>query len=391
MVSKQIIDENLANRRSHRQQPFERVGTDENEALVDIMPPSGEWSGEYQDMPCVANKEFKVRCDIVFKSDGSVDGSGSSVEGNFMIKGIYNLYSGIVAWRQVISSSSSCTENGSRIAAEFYGELSRLQDATEITGTFLTNKGRYCVMKLSSASELQTAIANARSIDLLPTPFKGSMTPVRDGVSTPSTVDSETQVEAVSVAEEASSARVVFSGMDSEMQTQAAFEVETPGGFQEVLASVDSRMQLQVAHEFEEGSGKQGASSVALESTMVETACTREMSFGMDCESTSRRKEQAAMEAAFAVLDSAPEEGECSRMCHEATMEAAFAVLDSAPEEDECSVMCREATREAAFAVLDSAPQEEEEVDSIQQMPSAVDSRVEAAFAVFEDSDFEES
>jgi hypothetical protein len=100
-VNPQIIKENLANRKSFRLKQ-ERAIPDENPLLV--LPPSGEWSGAYQDMPCVANEEHEVKYKITFKANGFVEGSGSSSEGDFHINGVYDRCTGIVAWSQFPSN-----------------------------------------------------------------------------------------------------------------------------------------------------------------------------------------------------------------------------------------------------------------------------------------------
>lgn len=162
----QIINENLAQRRSYRLQPYEKSGSNENPDVP--VPSSSEWVGHYQDMPCVANTEIEVKYKIIFKPDGGIEGSGSSAEGNFTIKGICNLRTGVIAWRQQSPSSPSCIEYGSKIAAEFYGKLRYFKglNPAQVTGTFLTNKGRYCEVNLrccETASEVASVAANARN------------------------------------------------------------------------------------------------------------------------------------------------------------------------------------------------------------------------------------
>jgi len=148
----EIINENLTHRRSRRLQPCGRSGTDENPQLC--VPPLGNWSGDYQDLPSVANMAYKVQYQIVFKSDGAVEGSGSSTEGNFTIKGVYNLRTGFVAWRQASASCpvwhNPCSKYGAMLESEFFGSVSNFAGPgpARLTGTFLTDLGRYCAVNL---------------------------------------------------------------------------------------------------------------------------------------------------------------------------------------------------------------------------------------------------
>jgi len=313
-------------------------------------------------------------CDIVFKADGTVEGAGSSAEGKFMIKGVYNLCSGIVAWRQVTSSSHSCAKSSIRIAAEFYGEVSKLQGRTQITGTFLTIKGRYCVMKLRSTCEKERAIANTGNVGSLPTLLTGSMIPRKEGKENKSSI----------FLNDASSM------VDSETQTEAAFAEEEAAGTQEWRLSakkMDSETQMQTIHAEEEAGGKlEVASEVNSETMEAATKCLRRgESRWHDCgtlEVSSRLECEVRMEGGFAVFaDSEPElkEPGCT------------------PEVS--SWMDPETKMEAAFAVLNDSEPKDEEVGGAQQYsldafdhfyPKNIDSRMEAAFAVFDDSDFED-
>merc|ERR1712224_294296 len=147
-------------------------------------PPSGEWSGEYQDMPCVANEEHAVKYKLTFKANGAVLGTGSSAEGEFSISGIYNLYTGIVAWSQFPLKPRPNAK-----ATEFYGDVSIFASGpAKITGTFLTPNGRYCIVNLvqPTTSECNGKIKEESGLPqssptALPTLLTGSMTPIRDG------------------------------------------------------------------------------------------------------------------------------------------------------------------------------------------------------------------
>lgn len=158
-VDGQIVRENLANRKSHRLMPCEKSGSDENPDRP--APPSGDWTGDYQDAPCVANAEYKAQYKMVFKPDGAVEGSGSSKEGRFKIQGVYNLRSGILAWRQ-LSPPDAHQGCGTKLAAEFFGSICSIAGRKHITGTFLTNTGRYCVVKLVSPKDSEPVAVVSR-------------------------------------------------------------------------------------------------------------------------------------------------------------------------------------------------------------------------------------
>jgi len=461
MVSTQIINENLATRRSHRQAPCERSGSDENPELVDSVPPSGEWSGEYQDMPCVANQEYKVRYDIVFKTDGTVEGSGSSSEGKFMIKGIYNLCSGIVAWR----SSTS----GSRTAAEFYGEVSKVRGMTQITGTFLTSFGRYCIVSLRSACERGTA---------LPTLLTGSTTPKREGkenatsfflkcvIEEPSMVDSETQTspkknalgikqlfsetqtEAAFAAKEADRTQDVPSTSDSGTQMDAICKEQAPADMLEVTFGLDSRMQMEVASAVVNAGGMQEEfySEMQMETVhaLQEPLGTEEepsrVESEVQMEAIERLDEAAAPHSAqmaeslkdpdwcvrFAAVEAlgnlgeaaAPHAVQMTELFKDESASVRFAAVEAlgnlgeaaAPhaaqmaellkdEDVEVRTAAEKALAKLGFAVLTDSEPEEKKVGGMQQnsdgmfdhfYPPKIDPRVEAAFAVFEFSDFED-
>merc|ERR550537_2071378 len=49
------------------------------------VPPSGEWSGEFQDMPCIADEEHAVKYELTFKANGAIQGTCESAEGDFNI------------------------------------------------------------------------------------------------------------------------------------------------------------------------------------------------------------------------------------------------------------------------------------------------------------------
>lgn len=158
-VTSHIVNENLANRKKFRLDQ-ERIVVPNGDPSLCI-PPPGEWSGKYQEMPCVANQEHEVKCKISFKADGAVDGFFSCTDGDFKIQGMYDLSTGIVGWSQFPINPRPGAK-----ATEFYGDVYNLTSGpSRISGTFLTSTGRYCILNLvnplpglaSDAKEVQPA------------------------------------------------------------------------------------------------------------------------------------------------------------------------------------------------------------------------------------------
>merc|ERR1740138_1201779 len=110
---------------------------------------------------------------------------------------------------------------------------------TQITGTFLTSTGRYCIVSLRSAC-----------LGSLPTLLTASTTPKREGkenatsfflkcvIEEPSMVDSETQT---SPKKNALGIKQLF----SETQTEAAFAAKEADGTQDVPSTSDSGTQME--------------------------------------------------------------------------------------------------------------------------------------------------
>jgi len=143
----------------------------------------------------ITSIEYKVQYNIVFKGDGTVEGSGSCAEGHFTINGMCNLHSGAVAWHQAPGSCpvwyNPCVKYGAKIEAEFYGEMRNLTGPgpAQITGTFLTEIGRYCAVNLTcSEAETGTSIrrpglksAEVKALPaLLTTRLTGKWMPITD-------------------------------------------------------------------------------------------------------------------------------------------------------------------------------------------------------------------
>jgi hypothetical protein len=195
-VNSAVINENLANRKKFRLDQ-ERIVPADDPAL--LFPPAGEWSGEYQNMPCVANQEHEVKCKITFRADGAVVGLLTCKDGDFNIRGSYNLSTGIVAWSQFPVDPRPNAK-----ATEFYGDVYNLASGpSRITGTFLTQNGKYCALNLinplagevkealpalltgsKKASRTATPVKQEKSglsAPDLPTLLAGKLQPITDG------------------------------------------------------------------------------------------------------------------------------------------------------------------------------------------------------------------
>jgi len=177
VVDSHVINQNLTDRKSFR---LKLEGSGKGDDPLLLAPPSGEWSGEYQDMPCVANEEHSVKYSITFRADGAILGSGSCKEGEFKIKGVFSLSTGIVAWCQFPYQPRPNAKS-----TEFYGDISNFASGpARITGTFLTCTGRYCTVNLvhpKVSESKEDAVSPTISLPpALPTLQKGSMTPKRE-------------------------------------------------------------------------------------------------------------------------------------------------------------------------------------------------------------------
>lgn len=175
-VDSQIINENLNNRKSFR---LKLARETPNEGPLSLVPPSGEWLGSYQDMPCIANEDHEITYKITFRADGAVEGSGSSKDGEFNVKGVYNRCTGIVAWGQV-----PVNPRPNARATEFYGDVSSFATGpAKITGTFLSSTGHYCVVNLvGSGATISESNAVTASCSKLRDPLGPSATPTPRGV-----------------------------------------------------------------------------------------------------------------------------------------------------------------------------------------------------------------
>jgi len=193
-LDSQIVTANLNNRKSFRMKLARETP---NEGPLSLVPPSGEWLGSYQDMPCIANEDHKITYKITFRADGAVEGSCSSKDGEFNVKGVYNRCTGIVAWGQIPANPRPNAR-----ATEFYGDVSSFTTGpAKITGTFLTSTGHYgvvnlvgsgattyesnevaaCCSKLRDTSGPRHSSATPTPAAALPTILTGNVPPFRAG------------------------------------------------------------------------------------------------------------------------------------------------------------------------------------------------------------------
>eukprot|EP00746_Dinoflagellata_sp_MGD_P072288 gnl/MRDRNA2_/MRDRNA2_29351_c1_seq2.p1 gnl/MRDRNA2_/MRDRNA2_29351_c1~~gnl/MRDRNA2_/MRDRNA2_29351_c1_seq2.p1 ORF type:complete len:258 (-),score=44.23 gnl/MRDRNA2_/MRDRNA2_29351_c1_seq2:219-878(-) len=151
----------LTKRKNFRRAANSKSGSSANPDLV--APPSGEWLGACKECRACGDGQEITYC-LSFKPCGTVEGSGSIPEGDFIVKGVYNMAKGTVAWRQS-PSSSSCCEHESKLTAEFVGELTLPLNPNwpshqgGICGSFLTTSGDYYGVELDGA-EIQSSCGN---------------------------------------------------------------------------------------------------------------------------------------------------------------------------------------------------------------------------------------
>lgn len=106
-----------------------------------VAPPSGEWCGTCKECRSDDRDVQEITYCLSFNPCGTVEGTGSIPEGEFVVKGVYNMAKGIVAWRQ-IPSASPC-EHESKLTAEFVGEIFGGSHLGRIVGSVLTTSGEY--------------------------------------------------------------------------------------------------------------------------------------------------------------------------------------------------------------------------------------------------------
>jgi len=158
-----------------------------------VAPLSGEWTGackECRIQPWVEGQ--RITYCLSFKPCGTVEGTGKGPEGEFIVKGVYNMAKGTVAWRQ---KSAQASDNESKLGAEFVGELILAQwpcQQGSIAGSLLTANGDYYSVNLRDP-EIQphNAIAIAKLAAKLNEPLPTLLTGA--GGATPKGTTTATQ------------------------------------------------------------------------------------------------------------------------------------------------------------------------------------------------------
>jgi len=171
----------LTKRKNYRRTPNSKSGSTANPSLQ--APLSGKWRGackECRTQPWVDGQQAVYY--LSFKPCGSVEGTGNGPEGDFVVKGVYNMAKGTVAWRQ---KSSQASENDSKLSSEFVGELILAHGPSQrgsIVGSFLTADGDYYTVDLQDPG-IQPH--NARLPEPLPTLLTGAGGCTPKGATTP--------------------------------------------------------------------------------------------------------------------------------------------------------------------------------------------------------------
>lgn len=147
-ITPDVVNEYLAKRKSQRQEAASKSGTTANPHVV--APVSGEWQGICKE--CRASgKGQQIAYRLSFKACGAIEGSATSAEGKFLVKGVYNVIKGTVQWRQSSPHAASSSQYGTKGSAEFVGDLIPANLPSKqgaIVGTFLTTSGGYYNVEL---------------------------------------------------------------------------------------------------------------------------------------------------------------------------------------------------------------------------------------------------
>eukprot|EP00746_Dinoflagellata_sp_MGD_P165936 gnl/MRDRNA2_/MRDRNA2_95503_c0_seq1.p1 gnl/MRDRNA2_/MRDRNA2_95503_c0~~gnl/MRDRNA2_/MRDRNA2_95503_c0_seq1.p1 ORF type:complete len:248 (+),score=30.02 gnl/MRDRNA2_/MRDRNA2_95503_c0_seq1:67-810(+) len=149
----ETVNDFLSKRRTHRRAAHSKSGSAANADLMERnccqAPLSGQWSGTCKECrSCTFHGQQITYC-LSFKPCGAIEGTGSFSEGDFVIKGVYNMAKGIVSWCQTPLHSDNSCEHESELTAEFVGELhlslsiGKLTKRASIVGSFLTTNGDY--------------------------------------------------------------------------------------------------------------------------------------------------------------------------------------------------------------------------------------------------------
>merc|ERR1719313_47731 len=189
-ITSDKVNDFLNKRKNHRLEVASKSGSTANPHLV--APLSGEWMGfciqtsshcTRESRSCGQKQQITYR--LTFKPCGTVEGSASSAEGKFNIKGVYNMLKGTVQWRQSSQHAASSSEYGQKGSAEFVGDLILASQPSEqgaIVGTFLTTGGGYYQVEIRDPlAAIQPE--QAQPVLPLPTLLTGGCTP--KGAGTP--------------------------------------------------------------------------------------------------------------------------------------------------------------------------------------------------------------
>jgi len=176
------INDFLTKRKNYRREAASKSGSLANPQLV--APLSGEWTGKCKECrACGDAQQFSYR--LSFKPCGLVEGFGSSPEGKFIVKGVYNMLKGTVAWRQSSPHAASSCEYGNKLTAEFVGDLILAHWPSQqgaIVGTFLTTSGGFYNVELRDPESAFQPDQKKQPLPL-PTLLTGGCTP--KGAGTP--------------------------------------------------------------------------------------------------------------------------------------------------------------------------------------------------------------
>jgi hypothetical protein len=189
-ITPDVVNEYLTKRKSLRLEVASKSGSAANPQLVP--PLSGEWTGFCTQTSSHSTKESRscgqkqqITYNLTFKPCGTVEGTVTSADGKFKIKGVYNMLKGTVQWRQSPLHAASSSEYGAKGAAEFVGDLILPRKPSEqgaIVGTSLSTSGAYYKVEIRDPlAAIQPE--QAKSVLPLPTLLTGGCTP--KGAGTP--------------------------------------------------------------------------------------------------------------------------------------------------------------------------------------------------------------
>lgn len=181
-ITPEVVREFLSKRKQYRLEGTSKAGSSANPDLV--APMNGEWTGTCKECRAALDGQ-EITYRLSFKPCGTLEGIGNSPVGKFVIKGVYNMQKGTVAWRQSSPHAPSSCEYGSKMIAEFVGDLTLAHWPSQpgsIVGTWLTTSGEFYEVKLRDPQA--TFHPHLQTVPLpLPTLLTGGCTP--RGAATP--------------------------------------------------------------------------------------------------------------------------------------------------------------------------------------------------------------